>query len=576
MPKGKRLDLSGDGLAITGALLEGAIDHEARSDRAHPLEERLGRRRDARLRLSVLGYLVALNINCSRQGHKGCVLHVVQVLNGLGPATLRRLGMPDWQSLGSYDRVHRLQKNIAHALDQGWEHADVRTGQAVRCDWSWFKNRGMRAAIPDDVMALMVGNVALAVDGTEVESCGQFHGRPSSIELDGEVGRPDEFETATTPARKRKRRVPVPSVQVLGIGDDGRRIYTTDHDARAGWRTGNANHDGGEYIGREAHLGVAVPALVDTDGVTYAKFGPNVPPVILTADLVPAGTHRAKAVVPSIIDAHEAGLCQDLVVDPGYSLSSSEHFHLPLKEAGISVAMQPVNHQRGEKPGLGAARQIDGHLFAEQLPEELVNLSSPPRGASNEEKAPYIRDFEQRAAYRYRRIKAPGNDGTTRWRHPVNAGSLRSRQVRPSMRRTRVPLVNIDPGAQLSTVTASADTLAMWQPCLFGTTAWWATIGRRQLVESTNSLLHGAVGSRTDISRKYTKLRDSGRIKLFFYMTVSCYNRWVIRRWKQDHSFDPSNPDGATLRPLRRAPRRGRVKRFEDLPRPPDAPRIAA
>jgi hypothetical protein len=92
-------------------------------------------------------------------------------------------------------------------------------------------------------------------------------------------------------------------------------------------------------------------------------------------------------------------------------------------------------------------------------------------------------------------------------------------------------------------------------------------MGRRQLVETANSLLHGAVGSLTDISRKFTKLRDSGRIKLFFFMTLAGYNRLVSKRWQRDHHLvDPSDPEALSPKPVRRAPRRGRVRRYEDLP----------
>jgi hypothetical protein len=222
--------------------------------------------------------------------------------------------------------------------------------------------------------------------------------------------------------------------------------------------------------------------------------------------------------------------------------------------------------QRGEKPGVGAARLIDGHLFATQLPEDLVEPPMPPLGSSNAEKAPYIERFDRRAPYHYGRIKAPGADGTTRWQHPVNNGTVRSRQVPRSMRgSTKAPLVDMEEAADLRTVTAGADDLPTWQPTLFGTSAWHKAMGRRQQVESVNSLLHGAVGSLTDISRGYTKLRDSGRISLYFVATLVGYNRRTIARWRRDHGSngDPAPVQGSQRR---RAPRQGRARRYDDLP----------
>lgn len=532
----------------------------------------------------MFGYLVALNILCSRPGHKGCLLHLVQILNGLGSATLDRLGMPDWASAGGYDRVQRLDVKIAAALDEGWQRTDPVTGATSLCDHDWFTNSFLRAAIPGENMSNMVGHVALAIDGTEVESCGQFHGKDSDIELDGEADKEIDVEkeplddAVRTPIapRSHKDRVPEPKVKVFGVGDDGRRIYTKDRDARASHRTGNANHAGGKYIGRELHLGVAVPALEKTDGSKWAKLGPPVPPVILTADLVPAGAHRAKTVLPSILAANQAGLCHDVIVDQGYSQARREFFHIPLQKAGIAVSMELNKYQRGKQDGVGDASQIDGHLFAEQLPDDLVDLPMPPRGASNLEKQPFIEEFQRRAAYRYSRKKAPGVDGTTRWAHPITSGTLKSRQVPRSMRRrTDLPPIRLEPGADLSTLTAGADALPWWQPCLLGTQAWWTAYARRQQVESVNSLLHGTVGSRTDISRKYTRLRNSGRIKLFLGMTLACYNRWVVDRWMRDQNLGSPDPDGLSPKPIRRAPRRNRATRYADLS-PPRGGEIAA
>jgi hypothetical protein len=352
------------------------------------------------------------------------------------------------------------------------------------------------------------------------------------------------------------------------VGSDGRNVYTKDPDARAGYRTGNANHPGGSYIGREAHFGVAVPKLVNTDTVRWAKFGPDVAPFIVTADLVPAGTHRAKAVIDSLIDASRRGLCGDVIADGGYTVMNPTSLHLPLQRAGIGLTMRPSVHQRGEKPGVGAARLVDGHLFAAQLPNDLVDLPLPPRGASNDAKKPYTDAFERRAAYRYGRIKAPGADGTTRWQHPVKTGTLRSRKVPRSMRHsTTAPLIELEDGVDLASVTAGADALPHSQRCLLGTTAWHQSMGRRQLAETANSQLHGAVGSLTDISRGYTKLRDSGRINMFFYATLAGYNHLVADRWRHDHGdLEPTGVDPTPKTPRRRGPRRGRARRYDDLP----------
>jgi hypothetical protein len=559
-----RLRLVPDGWYPSASEVDEAIELVTRAGTAEVLEAVLSRRVDARENVSVLGLLVARIINGSRDGHKAAHIDLARILNALPKETLERLGMGRWHYDGSYDRVQRLVVAVDRILDEGFDCCDPNTEETIRCDWSWYIDRMVLAVIPEHVLETMLGNTALAVDGTEMESCGQFHGELAARDADGEAGGPDETSADALPSGSRRKGAM--KAKVLDVGADGRNIYTSDVDARAGWRTGNANHPAGYYIGREAHLGVAVPRIAWTDGVSKIKFGPEVPPVIVTADLEPAGTHRGKTVLPSLLRAASENLCADVVADAGYTNSKPVDFALPLQRAGIGLTLRLVPDQRGEKPGVGAARQIDGHLYASQLPAELVNLPMPPVGASNEERAPYVEEFDRRGPYRYGRIKAPGADGTSRWEHPVNSGTLRSRQVPRSMRgSTKAPLIEVHNDADLRSVTAGADDLSTWQRTLFGTSAWHEAMGRRQQVESANSLLHGAVGSLTDISRGYTKLRDSARIKGYFVATVVGYNRRVISRWEQDHGSGEA-PVSLRGSPGRRAARRDRARRYEDLP----------
>ncbi len=533
-------------------------EHVRSSGVLGPLEVLMGMPRTPRRRLSVLGYLVVLTLNGSTNGHKAKLLDLVRLLNGFGPAALDRLGMRGWRRVGSYDLVHRVHKRLSARLDAAKEVLDPDTGAVVTCDWTWFESHMYDATVPEVVMKGMVGNVDLAIDGTEMESCGRLQGEPSDIDYDGEAEPPDD-------ASKKKSK----KAKVLATGPDGRNVYTKDTDARGGYRTGNASHPGGTYVGRELHLGIAVPTIKKTDGVSYVKFGPDVPQVVVTSRLVPAGSHRGDPAVEMARGAKDRGLCRGVVVDRGYIQSVPERFHYPLQALGLHVFSRLKEHQRGEKPGIGPARYIDGHLFAD-LPDELVKPPMPPIGSTWEEKLPYMATFDQRAAYRYGCIKAPGDDGVTRWLHPVKNGTLRSRQVPASMRKSRTaPLVTLPDGADLSTVTAGADQLPLRQPCLYGTTAWTKAEGKRQLAETANSFLHGANGAITDIGRGYTRLRDSGRIKLFLTFTIVGYNRSRIHVWLHDHRMlAATHPDALPPVKKTRAPRKGRAKRFSDLGTP--------
>ena len=517
-------------------------------------------------RLSVFGYLVALTLNGSTLHHKATLVDMVRLLNGFGTGTLERLGMRSWRRVGAYDHVHRFHKRLAALLDAAPEVLDEDTGELVTCDRAWFQRRVLLAAIPEEVMTTMAGNTDLALDGTDMESCGQLCGEPSEIDYDGEANPPDDAEKPKEKNAKRK-------AKVLSVGPDGRKVYTKDKDARAGYRTGNANHPGGTYVGRELHLGIAVKTVKNTDGVSYVKFGPDVPPVIVSARLVPAGSHRGDPAVEMAAKARSERLCNGVIVDRGYTQSAPERFHFPLQRLGLAMFTRLKEHQRGEKPGIGPARLIDGHLFDESLPDDLVRPPMPPLGSTWEEKLPYMARFDQRAAHRYGRLKAPGTDGVTRWKHPVKNGTLRSRQVPASMRKNRTaPLVDLAEDADLSTVTAGADQLPLYQPCLYGTTAWTIAEGKRQLVETANSFLHGAAGAITDIGRGFTRMLDSGRLELFVTFSLVGYNRSRVHQWlREQRLLDPSHPDALAPIEKHRAPRRGRANRYEDLPDPPGA-----
>ena len=169
--------------------------------------------------------------------------------------------------------------------------------------------------------------------------------------------------------------------------------------------------------------------------------------------------------------------------------------------------------------------------------------------------------FERRAAYRYGRLKAPGKDGTTRWANPLYPGRIRSREFRRSMRGPSSPLVTLrtgyGPGAR--TVTVGAAELPLAQPTLPGTRAWHQAYGRRNLVETTNSALHGEF---IEIDKGYVRTLRTGRVDTLTAHGLAGWNRWVIDRWNtfiallEDPAFRPTRP---------RAPRRNRLPRYEDL-----------
>lgn len=355
--------------------------------------------------------------------------------------------------------------------------------------------------------------------------------------------------------------------KVLGRGPDGRAIYTADRDARAGHRSATNTRPAGTYVGRELHLGVAVPALIATDTTTWSRFGPDVPHVVVTVDLVPAGSHPGHAVRESLLAAAQADLCHDVVFDAGYSLKRPETLLTPLAQAGVDVTLRPASYQTGERGTIGDARVIDGQLFSWHLPDSLRSLALPGQNTTAAERERSMELFERRAAYRYGRIKAPGADGITRWENPLHAGRIRSRAVPRSMRGpVSAPLVTLrtDRDAGARTVSVGADQLPLMQPTMVGTRAWHQAYGRRNLAETVNALLHGGY---TEIDKGYVRMVNSGRISTMVSYTIAGLNRSIVRTWMRIRRLlDPSHPDALPPEPARwRRPRHGRLHRYQDL-----------
>jgi len=384
--------------------------------------------------ISVRGLLVACQLNALARHHRGHLVEAARIINALTEDQRAVLGIVQHDPAQTYDRVDRLFNKLCDVLDA----ADLVVG--VRVDAKWLANRLAAAAVTSEFRT----SSSVAVDGTDVETWGALHGDVVTVELDGEATDTQLMDDGSIP----KPRKPARKALVLGIGADGRKQYTVDADARAGHRSATNSRSAGPYIGYELHLAVQARDVRWTDGIDDTKLSDEVPGVITCFSLVPAGTHRGKAIVDDLIAAKKVGEpVEDVVWDPGYSLCKPGTVHHRLAQAGIHQTFQPVTHQRGIRPFSGDALLIDGQLFSSLLPEELRDLPAPPRGVSEVDKAPYEAKFNLRARWRMARHAGPDTDGATRWRCPFCSGFLRSRSFPKTMRRPKtVPLVPVAEG----------------------------------------------------------------------------------------------------------------------------------
>jgi hypothetical protein len=505
--------------------------------------------------LSLLGLLVACQLNALGRHHQAHLVEVARTLNALTEAQRCSLDIRDWDCDEAYHRVERLFVRLCEVLDAGDRGLNA----------EWFANQLARAAIPREYLV----SGAVAVDGTDIETWGALHGEATTVDLDGEATETQLVNGVSEAGKGARRRA-----KVLGIGTDGRKRYTADPDARAGHRSATNGRPAGPYVGYELHLGVQTREVRWTNHIDRTTLGPEVPGVVTTCNLVPAGSHRGRSVVDTLISAkHGAHEIEEVVWDPGYSLCKPESTAVPLAQAGIVQTFQPVTHQRGRRPFSGEALLIDGQLFSPHLPEELRQLPAPPRGVSESEKIVYEAKFNQRARWRLVRHAGPDADGVTRWRCPFCAGLLRSRQVPKTMRGSRnSPLVHLADGSKSccsGILSAAPVEIPLAQRIPYGTTAWRISMGRRQVVESVNAALKRSF---VDLTRGFFRVFGRVKVTVLLGFTLAAFNLERIRSFRAKHAL---SEDGSLLPSLtspspRKKRRRGTWSEIiEQRPQPP-------
>lgn len=496
------------------------------------LENEVGRPRE----LTLEALLVALQLNALHPHHQAHLVMAARVLNAMTDAQRTALGMDNWDPDEAYPRVERLFVAVCKILESGEAGVDA----------TWCANQFARAAIPKD----MLTSHALAVDGTDVETWGRLRGTTVQVDLDGEAAETQLIEETSAVQLTKKGKVK--TAKVLAVGPDGRKQYTADPDARAGHRSAKGNRNAGPFVGYELHLGVQVRDVRWTNHVDRTTLGPEVPAVITTCNLVPAGSHRGEAIVTELIASKPAVQdVTDVVWDPGYSLCQPATTGYPLAQAGIEQTLELVTHQRGIRPFAGEALLLDGQLYSQFLPTELRDLVMPPRYAPAPLRKAYEDKFNQRAHYRYVRHSKPDKDGVTRWKCPFCAGLLRSRQLPRTMRRSRkAPLVNLPEWITQccqGTLSAPPAELPLTQRIPFGTSAWRISMYRRQAVESVNAALQGAFAN---LARGF--FRVFGRVKISFLLgfTLAAYNLDRVRSFRAKKAEEAEQPKRRTKRRL--------------------------
>lgn len=365
-------------------------------------------------------------------------------------------------------------------------------------------------------------------------------------------GMPDLPDGATDPdaalVAEAKKRARQSNRRVTGSpsrGADGRFIHSRDADAREGWRT-SRNGELPVFLGYDVHL------LCDVT----SWGGPSVPPLVRALSVAPAGTRKSEPGHATIASARALGHdVRRVLVDRGYSQLLATNWAEPLARAGVQQVFDLHANQITTRPGPAPGTiMIAGGLFSDAIPNRLRSLERRVQGMSRREQLALSKQYDDRAVYAFRPVGAPKGDGTKQqYEGPARAGKLRCPNHPQSMRlsASKHPTTECEPGIPCSCgarITVDKTYIRERQRHLWGTTRWLADYGRRNSVESANSMLktHTA-GFRRGSIRVFGLEKSS----IWLAMVVAAIN---IHLLASRYRIEPADPAPSATPPIERRP----------------------
>ena len=489
--------------------------------------------------------LVAWMLNAFEEGTKAEHAEVASQLIACSDEQLGQLGMKRMPVTRAYQRTWDKTDRVLKALEIGF---DFQHGTStVHADLDWLVEVLPHAVVPAD----LPWSRTRSVDGTDWETCGTF----VSPEREYDGATPPDTETPLEEHAKHVAKSRSRLKARVAFGPDGRAIYTKDVDARAGHRSANHQHRAGFYMGYELHLSVQIRDNIYRGHPGQLSYGPDVPNIITSARLVPAGAHRGQATVPMLraervpvpgtrpTPDRQGNPIAVVVWDRGYSLLAYENAHGPLRLSGIEPIFELTDIQRKQVQVLTDVVWIDGAPFSKHTPAELRDLPRVGRKDSAEERRRLQAKYDERARWRYSNHGRPDADGYQRLRCPFCAGRLRADNLRQRNVSQNAPLVTLPEGVTqccggIVTVPPAFLTLVQGLGLIYGTTAWTLAYGPRVLVETANSLLKDKYAA---LNRSYTKLMGLAKRKFALAFLLAGVNRRIIKAWRAKQAEAPAH-----------------------------------
>ena len=447
------------------------------------LEKRLRSHPGRKSRLSVeallLGVVLAASIKKSYRRADVCA-----VLNGLDAKVGYALGLwtRDHFEPVTYEMVRKQLKRLENTLAEGWTGPNGR-----KRDLAWFCHTFIAATIPDRYRPTIE---AVAVDSTVSPTWAVT--RDFRLEKDALAEhRLASLETPDLPEPELPTTGGTGGGRVGSVGPDGRLIRTADIDARPTYKSATSAEAAQLVTGYDLHIATAVRSATWTGDPNRVALGPAPLPFITAVHMAPGATNPGPIGLFLVEQTKEiAARVGEAVLDRAYS-AKRQKLVRPLHEQGVNVVMDytstEINKPKLVKVGRKGQRLLVscGTLFSPWLPKKM---QVPPDKATPAELAEW---YTERAQWRWtpnQNLKGGGKQ----FRCAQCAGRVTTSAKTRNGRATAGdgPFLTIgDEYCCYGLASVRLDLLDAYQDIPYGTPASKQSYGRRNRVETRNSVL---------------------------------------------------------------------------------------
>ncbi len=458
-------------------------------------------RRGPKRRVSVEALLVAMVIAAradSKSYHRSAVL---LALIGLDADVAYQLGVctnRKWRIL-RYKTVARLVKELEQTLLLGWfQDGEYR-------DFEWLATRLLKASIPQTARRHIK---AAALDETPRPTWARrttvFENQTALVKAAEQRWR-DQHPNQPLPSDPAEL---IPTIEAEAarrgyrVGPDGRLIHGKDIDARMGYASATSELPSGFFVGYGLTLLVACQEALWRGDPDRLELGEEVPLYILALAVDAAGTNPG----PTGGRVFTAGRTnapnlKDVVTDRGYSTKRTSFVRL-VQQAGANLTQDYKQYVRRRLRTIpvGSTKKTKEtiHMHCGTfLPAWITKYwqKPPARLLRPDKKDELAAWFARRAALvrfadrGHYKTKAGVITGK-RFKCPACAGFCDDPTATAPPSYDHPPLAKPDtPRCCGGSVTIKIEDLYEYQLVPYGTPAWHIAYGRRNLVETVNSML---------------------------------------------------------------------------------------